>query len=161
YFLAPVIYVGVLQAAICDSLGASHTVANLPESVFMWMMPVPVVIAWFWPAPALARPLLVGSYLMLGVAGGAAALLVATNSRSLIIPAITVHAGVVGVANGVINMCLWEMLGRGMSPARRAWTLGCTYGAGPIMAVLGSCASQLVLAGDFLGMIHTQPVPAP
>ena len=35
YFSAPVLYVGVVQAAFLDKLGASATVANLPSSTYM------------------------------------------------------------------------------------------------------------------------------
>ncbi|MCA9011294.1 MAG: MFS transporter, partial [Planctomycetaceae bacterium] len=51
--------------------------------------------------------------------------------------------------------------GRGMSPARRGWTLGITFGIGPLFAVLGSCASQLILSGSFLNLIYVTPVPKP
>ena len=34
YLAAPVIYVGVVQAALCDKLGANATVANLPATAF-------------------------------------------------------------------------------------------------------------------------------
>lgn len=63
--------------------------------------------------------------------------------------------------NGVTNMCLWELIGRGMTPTRRGWTLGITYGVGPVFAVLGSCASQLILSGNFLDLIHLTPVAKP
>ena len=49
YFIAPVMYVGTMQAAIFKTLGASGTIANLPSSVYIWMFPIPVLIAWPWP----------------------------------------------------------------------------------------------------------------
>ena len=58
-------------------------------------------------------------------------------------------------------MCLWELIGRGMTPEMRGRTLGWTFGIGPVFAVLGSCASQLILKGDFLGMLKITPIPAP
>jgi hypothetical protein len=36
YLAAPVIYVDVVQAALCDKLGASTAVANLPASAFLF-----------------------------------------------------------------------------------------------------------------------------
>lgn len=62
YFVAPVFYVGVLHAAILSSLGYSDTLANLPESVYMWMTPLPVLIAWFWPSTRYLRRMLVITY---------------------------------------------------------------------------------------------------
>ena len=32
YFCGPIDYVGVVQASLCNKLGASHTVANLPAA---------------------------------------------------------------------------------------------------------------------------------
>lgn len=58
-------------------------------------------------------------------------------------------------------MCLWELIGRGMTPEMRGLTLGWTFGIGPIFAVLGSCGSQLILKGDFLGMLKMEPIPQP
>lgn len=62
YFVAPVFYIGVLHAAIFSSLGFSDTVANLPESAYMWMLPLPVLVAWFWPSTRYLRRMLVISY---------------------------------------------------------------------------------------------------
>src|SRR4051812_44602755 len=35
YFAAPVVYVDVVQAALCDKLGANATIANLPGSAYL------------------------------------------------------------------------------------------------------------------------------
>ena len=51
--------------------------------------------------------------------------------------------------------------GRGLSPERRAWTLGWTFGIGPVFAVLGSCGAQLVLSGNFFDVVRVEPVPPP
>jgi len=53
YLIAPVTYVGVLHATILESLNASNTLANLPEAVYLWVTPLPLLIAWFWPSPQL------------------------------------------------------------------------------------------------------------
>ena len=160
YFVAPVFYVGVLHAAILSSLGFSDTIANLPESVYMWLTPVPLLIAWFWPSTRYLRKMLVIAYVGKGAAGLLAASLFLMAPRWLAI-GIVVHAAVIGVTNGVATMCLWELIGRGMTPARRGWTLGITFGVGPVFAVLGSCASQLILDGNFLDLIEVTPVPKP
>lgn len=161
YFVAPVFYIGVLHAAILSSLGFSDTTANLPESVYMWMLPLPVLIAWFWPSSRHLRRMLVINYLFKGTAGIVAAALFFWGPPSWLAVGIVAHAAVVGITNGVTNMCLWELIGRGMTSARRGWTLSITFGVGPIFAVLGSCASQLILSGNFLDIIHVTPVPKP
>lgn len=161
YFVAPVFYVGVLHAAILSSLGFSDTISNLPESVYMWMLPLPVMIAWFWPSTHYLRRMLVINYLVKGLAGLVAAALFFWAPPSWLATGIVAHAAVIGVTNGVTNMCLWELIGRGMTSARRGWTLGIAFGVGPLFAVLGSCASQLILSGNFLDLIHVPQVPKP
>lgn len=161
YLVAPVFYVGVLHAAILESLAASDTVANLPEAVYLWVAPLPVLVAWLWPSPRLMRPLLTAALLLMGTAGFVVAALFAAAPRSWLIPVMVAHAAIIGVGNGVRTMCLWELIGRGLSPERRGWTLAWTFGLGPLFAVVGSCASQLVLSGNFLDVIRTPPVPTP
>jgi len=161
YLIAPVTYVGVLHATILDSLQASDTVANLPEAVYLWVTPLPLLIAWFWPSPQLLRPMLTLALIVKGFAGVLAALVFALAPRSFWIPMMIIHPAIIGVTGGVQTMCLWELIGRGMTPKMRGLTLGWTFGIGPIFAVLGSCGSQLILKGDFLGMLKVTPIPQP
>ena len=161
YLIAPVTYVGVLHATILDSLEASDTVANLPEAVYLWVTPLPLLIAWFWPSPRLLRPMLTWALIVKGAAGALAALVFAFAPKSFWVPVMLIHPGIIGITGGVQTMCLWELIGRGMTPEMRGRTLGWTFGIGPIFAVLGSCASQLILKGDFLGMLKVTPLPQP
>ena len=161
YLIAPVTYVGVLHATILDSLEASDTVANLPEAVYLWVTPLPLLIAWFWPSPKLLRPMLTWALIVKGAAGGIAALVFAYAPESFWIPVLIIHPGIIGITGGVQTMCLWELVGRGMTPEMRGRTLGWTFGIGPVFAVLGSIASQLILKGDFLGMFNVTPIPQP
>jgi hypothetical protein len=160
YFVAPVFYVGVLHAAILSSLDFSDTIANLPESMYLWTSMLSVLIVWIWPSTRHLRRMLVINYACKAISGMVAAALFFAAPSWLAIGVIT-HAGIIGITNGVATMCLWELIGRGMSPARRGWTLGITFGIGPIFAVLGSCASQLILSGSFLNLIYVTPVPKP
>lgn len=161
YFVAPVFYIGLLHAAIVNALGYKDTIANLPESVFMAMLPLPIFIAWIWPSTGHLRKMLVVNYFCKGTAGLVTACLFLAVPPSWQVAALVLHAAVVGVTNGVTNMCLWELIGRGMSSVRRGWTLGIAFGVGPLFAVLGSCVSQLVLNGNFLGIIEVDPLPKP
>lgn len=161
YLVAPVFYVGILHAAIIKSLGSKDAVANLPESLYTATLLVPVLMAWFWPSTRYLRPMLVSSYLLKGVAGLVTAALFLLAPGTWLVLGLILHAAIIGATNGVTNMCLWELIGRGMTTARRGWTLGITFGLGPIFAVVGSFASQLVLSGNFLNVIHVNPVPKP
>src|SRR5262245_7817519 len=49
YLSAPVLYVGVVQAALCDKLGASATIANLPASAYLFGSFAPILLAWKIP----------------------------------------------------------------------------------------------------------------
>ena len=160
YLVAPVFYVGVLHAAILSSLSFSDTIANLPESVYMWTSMLSVLIVWMWPSTRHLRRMLMINYACKGISGLAAAALFFAAPKWLAV-GVVAHAGVIGITNGVATMCLWELIGRGMSPARRGWTLGITFGIGPVFAVLGSCVSQLILTGSFLDLIHMTPLPRP
>lgn len=161
YLIAPVTYVGVLHATILDSLKASNRVANLPEAVYLLVTPLPVLIAWFWPSPQLLRPMLTWALIVKGAGGAIAALVFAFAPKTFWIPVLIIHPAIIGIAGGVQNMCLWELIGRGMTPKMRGLTLGWTFGIGPIFAVLGSSASQLILKGDFLGMLKMTSIPQP
>ena len=92
YLIAPVTYVGVLHATILESLKASDTVANLPEAVYLWVTPLPLLIAWFWPSPKLLRPMLTWALIVKGAAGALAALVFAFAPKSFWIPVMIIHA---------------------------------------------------------------------
>ena len=50
FLAAPVLYVGVVQAALCDRLEASATVANLPAaSAYFLGNFAPIIFAWLLP----------------------------------------------------------------------------------------------------------------
>ena len=45
YLAAPVLYVGVVQAALCAKLGANATIANLPSTVFILGGVAPLLVS--------------------------------------------------------------------------------------------------------------------
>jgi fucose permease len=161
FLVAPVFYVGILHATILSDAGFSNKVANLPSSVYGWAAPMPVLIAWLWPSTRYFRRLWVLSYLLKGGTGVLAALLFYAAPTNWQAAGLLLHALCIGVSNGMTNMCQWELIGRGMTAQRKAWTLGATFGVGPIFAVVGSCASQLILKGDFFGWIRITPLGEP
>ena len=42
YLAAPVLYVGITQASLCEKLGANARVANLPATMFFALTAMPV-----------------------------------------------------------------------------------------------------------------------
>src|SRR5262245_7714856 len=66
YFAAPVTYVGVVQAGLCDRLGASATIANLPSSVYLIGYLCPIFLSWLVPK-SMDRTVVVVSYTLMAV----------------------------------------------------------------------------------------------
>lgn len=55
---------------------------------------------------------------------------------------------------------LWEAVGRGTDESRRGLTLSLAFGAGPILAVVGSFGQMALLGGDLFGF-HFEGLPYP
>jgi MFS family permease len=148
YLAAPVLYVGVTQAALLNRLGASRSVANLPETAFFVLTAAPVFLAWWLPGAAYLKRSLVVCYV-------AAALALTLVVAALLLPvpdgvriaAVIIQGAVTGAAMPTAIALLWEAIGRGVSEKRRGWALSLAFGAGPLLAVAGSLGSQLVLTG--------------
>src|SRR5262245_61093873 len=49
YLAAPVLYVGVTQASLCEHLGADARTSNLPGTLFFAMTAMPALFAWLSP----------------------------------------------------------------------------------------------------------------
>src|SRR3954453_15212682 len=64
YLSAPVQYVDVIHAALCNKLGASKTIANLPTAVGAFFGLVPLVIAWLLPQTRWLRPVVAATNLI-------------------------------------------------------------------------------------------------
>lgn len=153
YLAAPVSYVGVTHANLLKDLGNSDTVANLPKAAYQWLAAVPILVAWFLPQPRLLKPLLVISLvLMAAVCAAVAVTLGLGMSSSSVRAAVIAHGAVFGAANGVLLTTLWEVLRRGVSTARRGQALGITFGAGPVMACVGSLVQQALFAKEPFGV---------
>jgi hypothetical protein len=154
YLSAPALYVGFVQAGLCKRLHTSDTVANLPSTVYLFMVWVPVIAAWLFPQARLLKRTLSYAFGLIALMGaGMAAVLVSAPSSGLIITTLIVNAGVLGAANGLVNVLTWETLDRGVSPLLRGKALGLAYGWGPGFAVVGSLGAQLLLDGKLFGWV--------
>jgi len=152
YLAAPVLYVGFVQAALCDNLGTNKRIANLPSSVYLLMAWFPVLIAWLVPQARLLKPTLVVSYSITAAMGAAVAVVLILGAPPwLIVGSLVAHAAVLGCTNGVAATFNWEALGRGLSEARRGKALSMAFGVGPLFAVAGSLGAQLILDGELFG----------
>lgn len=151
YLASPVTYVGPLQATLLKRLGFDDTACNLPGSVYLWMTPVPVLVVWLFPQVRQLKPLLVAAFLAMAGSGAIAAAAVLFLGPAWVLAALIASAAVLGCSNGVMFSCLWEVVGRGVAEARRGQVLGLAFGAGPVLAVVASLASQFLLPGEARG----------
>lgn len=152
YLAAPVLYVGVTQASLCEYLGADARTSNLPGTLFFAMTAVPALFAWLSPrVSSLKRNLSLcygTSALMLATL---AIVLASPVTRELKLAVIVLQGGVSGAVMPAAIALLWEVIGRGSDESRRGLALSLAFGAGPLLAVLGSFGQTVLLRGDLIG----------
>lgn len=146
YLAAPVLYVGITQAALCERLGASTRVANLPATLFFAMTAVPALIAWLSPQASAVKRNLFLCYAIAAAAQFALALgMVLQLSRELTIALVILQGGISGATIPTAVALLWEVVCRGADESKRGWALGLAFGAGPVLAVVGSLGQSYLL----------------
>ncbi len=152
YLTAPVSYVGLTHANLLEALGNSDTVSNLPSAMYLWLTIVPVLAAWLFPRPQHLKPLGLVSVGLMAVVTAAVALALWVGASPRITTAFVIgHGAVLGAANGVLVTALWDSLKRGASTSRRGAAMGLAFGAGPLLACVGSLLQDALLGGNPLG----------
>ncbi len=145
FLAAPVVYVGVVQAALCDKLGANATIANLPASTFLIGSVAPLFLSWWvpyrWERAVLVTANTVSSVLLTLVFGT----LVLPFPDSFRIAAVVCQGLILGFSSSTALVFMYQCLGRGTSLEGRARALKSALTLGPIAAVLGSLGAQFVL----------------
>lgn len=153
YLAAPVLYVGITQASLCDRLGADTQVANLPATLFFAMTAMPALLAWLSPRVSSLKRNLMACY-------GACACMLAATAFSLTMPLpravqlaiVILQGGVSGAVMPAAIAFLWEVIGRGSDESRRGVALALAFGGGPMLAVIGSLAQTALLGGQLFGL---------
>jgi MFS family permease len=152
YLAAPVLYVGITQASLCNKLGADARTANLPSTLFFAMTAMPALIAWLSPRVAVLRRNLSLCYAICAVMLATIAVTLALAvSDSVKLAMVILQGGVAGAVMPAAIAFLWEAIGRGSDESKRGLALSLAFGAGPILAVLGSMAQMALLGGNFFG----------
>ena len=163
YLAAPVLYVGFMQGGLCKRLGASDLVANLPSAASLLLTGfVPIIMAWAVPQVRLHSA---GDDA--GIPdrrrggrrrGGRAP---AARTDWLRIAVVVVHGAVAACSVATAWTFEWEVLGRGISEARRGPLFSMTFSIGPLFAVIGSLGSQLLISNEVFGWVppHWPQVP--
>ncbi|MDA0658026.1 MAG: hypothetical protein O2931_04880 [Planctomycetota bacterium] len=156
YLAAPVLYVGITQASLCDRLGGDTRTSNLPSTLFFAMTAFPALLAWLSPQlSALKRNLICCYFVTVSVLALTAILLASPVSNQLKMAAVILQGGVSGAAMPAVTALQWEVLGRGVAESRRGLTLALAYGLGPLMAVVGSLVQTALLGGSLFGITFT------
>lgn len=154
YFAAPILYVGITQASLCDRLGADARTANLPATLYFAMTASPALIAWISPRIAMLKRNLVLCYLIEAVAMAAVAITLAWDvSKHTKLMMVLVQGAVSGIVMPAAVAFLWEAVGRGSEESRRGLALSLAFGLGPVLAVLGSLAQVGLLGGELFGYV--------
>jgi hypothetical protein len=154
YFSAPVLYVGVVQAAFCDKLGASATIANLPNSTYLLGAVIPLFCAWIIPA-RLEQRLVENCYAILAATMLLVCAVVFLPAPSWLRITVVIGQGLLlGVLNSINNVYLLKCLARGTTETGRARALKYAFGVGPVAAVLGSLTAQLLLSDKVPGIVY-------
>jgi len=161
FLSAPVIYIGIVQAVLCERLGASIATANLPTSLYLAVAALPVLFAWYLPYVRLLRRVVVTGYATMSAMGAlVTAVLLLPVSSGLKVAAVVLHGAAMGSCIGVVNTFEWEVLIRAVPESLRGRTFSLAMGVGPVMAVIGSLGAQLALNGK-IGSIILGNLPFP
>ena len=155
YLCAPVLYIDFVQTTLCDKLGASKAVANLPTSAARFMAFVPPIVVWLVPQTRWVLPLVAVSYGLTAVIGAVMAILLVTVTNPTVLIAATIaYGGLCAMTLITAAVYMWEVLARGVSESKRGLTFSLCFGFGPIMAVVGSTGTHFVLQEKVSWLSH-------
>ena len=149
YFAAPVVYIDVVQAALCDKLGANATIANLPASAYFFGSLAPILFSWLIPHRLERATVVWSNFIGAVLMALVCATLIFPLTNSIRIAAVIGQGLILGFSGSVSQVFMLQCVGRGTTLAGRvkAWKLA--YGLGPIAAVAGSLTAQFVLNRGF------------
>jgi MFS family permease len=150
YLAAPVLYIGITHAALCEKLEADTATSNLPATMFFAMTAMVTLIAWASPkASSLKRNLSLCYGCCAAMLAALTVTLLMDVSPKVKIGMVILQGGVVGAVMPAATAYLWEAVGRGTDESRRGLALGMAFGGGPLLAVIGSFCQILILGGTF------------
>lgn len=152
YFAAPVLYVGVVQAALCDKLGASKAIASLPASTYMLGQIAPLILSWLVPY-RLERSMVVWANLATAVLSSLVfATLALPVSANMRIAAVVLQGLLQGLSMSTSFVFMNQCVRRGTTPSGLARALQRTFTLTPVCAVAGSLGAQYVLNPGIPGL---------
>lgn len=152
YLAAPVLYIGMVQAALCSRLGGNASISNLPVTVSALTGVVPLFASWIIPYRR-ERSVVVWCALLASLALAVTGVgLVAPVSNFVRIALVVGCSLLVFLLSSVQQVYLYQCLSRGTTERGRAQTLRTTFAIGPLAAVVGSLGAQALLDGRWLAL---------
>ncbi len=155
YLAAPVTYIGVVQVVLCDKLGASATVANLPFAAYQFGQIAPLFYAWLVPHRMERNAVVWSAATTSALIALVTLAILLPISNTLRVAAVVIQGLIQGLLAAGLQVFMFQCLNRGTSLEGRARALKMTFTFGPIFAVLGSLGAQLLLDP------HTSPLSYP
>jgi MFS family permease len=154
YFAAPIVYVGVVQAALCDRLGASATIANLPASAYFFGFFAPIILSSSIPHRSERAAVVVANLVTASSLAAVGLALLLPVSDSIRLTAVIGQGLVLGFSDSVSIVYSYQCLGRGTTLEGRARALKFAFTIGPLSAVIGSVGAQFVLNGSIHALAY-------
>ena len=149
YFAAPALYVGIVQAALIDKLGASATMANLPLAGHQLGALAPLILSWLLPH-RMERSAVVWANVVTTIFLSLVFLSLALPaSDDVRIYAVILQGLLQGFSGSISMVFQLQCLTRGTTSEGRIRVLKQTYTLTPFAAVAGSLASQWMLDPKF------------
>ena len=149
YLSAPVRYIGIAQAALCDKLGSSALVSNLPTAGYFFAAIGPIFFAYLVPNRWQLKAVIWSGWGITVLSGLAAAVLFLPFPNEVRVAVIVVQSLLLGILSSGQQLFLLQCLGRGTTDNGRARALKLAFSLGPLGAVAGSLGAQFILNGGF------------
>ncbi len=152
YLAAPAVYIGIVQAALIDQLGAGATMANLPFSAYKFGAFAPIVVSWFVPHRWEKQVIVWANVMTASVLTLVFLTLILPAPTSIRIGGLILQGLFQGVSGATSMIFQLQCLTRGTTPEGRIRVLKKTFSLTPIAAVVGSLAAQWLLGPQFTGL---------
>jgi MFS family permease len=154
YLAAPVTYVGVVQAALCNQLGASASISNLPASAYLLGFIAPIVASWAIPHRLERSTVVVANTISTALLALVGLSLMLPLDATLRIVILIGQASVLGISGSISQVFMLQCLARGTTSEGRARAFKLTFTLGPIAAVIGSLTAQIALSGGIAFLVY-------
>lgn len=147
FLAAPVSYVGLIQAVLCEKLGSNATVANMPAATYLLGGFAPLIFSLIVPH-RWDRAVVVWSSGITALLIGVVCFALTAHLPNWIPLSVLIVQGLLqGISATTAQVFTFQCLARGTTIEGRNWAFKWTYFISPICAVAGSLAAQHILSG--------------